>query len=500
MKKRVLVSFLCCLLAVTMLTGCGGGETQDSGKNPEEITISYEYKSPLNPFDYASDLTRNIMGTLIRVDRGDGDRITEDLAESYEISEDQCAWTFHLRDAKFSDGKQVTADDVVGSLEYALSTPTGAVNYVGYSAEAKDEKTVVIKVATKSPNTGYYISTIPILNAEKFKEMGDEKYFAEMIGTGPYMLESYDEATGLAVLTENPEYWGEEPTIKKVNLRYIPDPNTALIALRNGEVDFTDIPSSSYKEASGDDSLKVEFGRQTLGDYIIFNTEADPISNEKLRKAIMYAIDCDGLAKMSATEGDYHVENCFYMDTWGIEKSEDIPVYNYDPEKAKALLKEAGLSTPLDLGEIKITGDQASTWEAIQQSLAEVGINIKVSSVENTVWLDSLWKGDFKMAALTNSEMISFADVCENFHSEGIELGYNLSRYGDPTLDKYIDAARFSDDPEVQSKNFHEVVKIINEKVLWGSLYYYGRIYAMNKNLNAEVEDPNIYFNEMSWN
>ncbi|WP_251631296.1 ABC transporter substrate-binding protein [Emergencia sp. JLR.KK010] len=499
MKKRILISFLCCLLAVTMLTGCGGDDSQGSGKNPEEITISYEYKSPLNPFDYSTDLTRNIVDNLIRVDRDNGDSITGILAESYEVSDDQLEWTFHLRDAKFSDGKQVTADDVVGSLEYALSTPTGAVNYVGYSAEAKDEKTVVIKLATMSPNAAYYISTIPVINMEKFKELGDEKYFAEMIGSGAYMLESYDEATGLAILVENPEYWGEAPSIKKVTMRYIPDSNTALIALRNGEVDFTDIPSSTCKQASGDDNLKVEFGRQTLGNYIIFNTEADQVKDEKLRQAILYAIDCDGLAKMSAVEGDYAVENCFYLDTWGIDK-EGIPTYGYDPEKAKALIKEAGLSTPVDLGEIKITGDQASMWEAIQQSLAEVGINIKVSSVETTVWLESIWKGDFKMGAMTNSEMISFGDVCENFHSEGIELGYNLCRYNDATLDKYIDAARFSTDSETQMKNFKEVAKIINEKALWADLFHYGRIYAMNKNLNAKVEDPNIYFNEMSWN
>ena len=508
MKRRALALFLCCALTVTAFTGCsGGGDEGESGTKSEEITIAYDYKTPIDPFTYPSDLTRSVVDSLIRatLTENDGEQITPVLAESYETSKDGLNWTFHLRDAKFSDGKELTADDVVGSLEYALSTPMGASNYMGYSAKAIDEKTVVISVERYSANTAHYIGELPIINAESFESMGEDEYFNKLIGTGPYILDSYEEATGLAELSANPDYWGEEPSIKKVTMRYIPDSNTALIALRKGEVDFAPIPSSTYEQASDDGNLKTVFGLPTMGNFIIFNTQAEPFDDPLVRQAVLYAIDFEGIAKMSGIEGNYNVPNCFFMEEWGMDKPDDFTEYNYDPEKAKELLEEAGVQTPLNLGEIQITQAQQSIWEAVQQNLADAGITITVGSVEDTVWLDNIWKGNFIMAAINDMDMVStgYTGVCDVFHSEGIELGYNYCRYSDPDLDEYIDEARKATKYEDQNRYFSEVLKIVNNEALWGIIYNYGRIFAMNKDLSVSEDNINntkIYFNEMSWN
>ncbi len=504
MKKRILALILCFAMTAVLLAGCGGDQASQNNSNvkKDELTLAYSYKPPLDPFNYSTDITRNVMEPLIRFDRMRDEGIVPLLAETYESTEDGLTWTFHLRDAKFSDGTPVTANDVVYSLDYALSTPVGAGTYIGYAAEALDEKTVVFTVPYFSDNTAYYISTIPIVNSAKFESEGDEEYFKTLVGTGPYILESYDDTTGLAVITANPDYWGGQPQIKKITLRYIPDPNTALIALQRGDVDFTSIPPATYNQASKDSNLKIQFGKPTLGNYIIFNTEVAPFDNQKLRQAILYAIDTDGVAAMSEVKGNYVVPHCFYLPEWGMDKPAEFTEYTYNPDKAKELLEESGLELPVDLGEIGITSDQKAMWEAIQQNLAEVGITIKVSSLETSIWMENLWKGNFGIAAMSNLGMADagYTNICDIFHSSGIEHGYNYSRFADPELDAYLEAAAYSPDYDVQNENFGKALNIINDQALWGTLYTYGRIYAMNKALNIDTTSTQLIFNEISWN
>ncbi len=507
MKKQILSVLLCCATAATLLTGCGGGDAPSQATNnndTESVVVAYDRKTPLDPFTYSTDLTRNIVDYLIEFNREqtESEGITLVLADSYNHSDDKKTWTFHLRDAQFSNGNPLDANDVVASLEYALTTPMGAGNYEGYHAEAQDDKTVVFTTDRYSDNVPYYLARLPIIDAESFESMGEEEYFNAMIGTGAYVLDSYDEATGLAELSASETYWGEQPAIKHVTMRYIPDPNTALIALRGGEVDFASISSANYSQAAGDSSLKIQFSEPTLGNYIVFNAQADPVSDQKLRQAILYAIDTEGIAAMSAVEGDYEVLHGFYQPEWGMEKPDNFTEYSYDPDKAKELIAETGLQTPIDLGTISIMDSQKSIWEVIQQNLAEVGINIQLSSVESTVWLDNIWKGDFLIAALTDTDIVGsgYTGICDMFYSWGIESGYNYSRYSDPALDDLLVAAAQATEKDEQNEYFGQALNVINNQALWGIIYTYGRIYAMSADLNAETYVPDIYFNEMSWN
>ena len=391
MKKGTMSLILGCMIGAAAFSS---GAMADQESNT--LTAAYTYKAPLDPFDYATDITRTIVEPLIRYDglKEADEQVTPMLAESYEISEDGLTWTFKLRDAQFSDGKQVTADDVVGSLDYALTTATGAGNFAGFSAEAVDEKTVAITVPVAAEYIRYYLGNLPIINAEKFEAEGAEAYFETLTGTGPFVLQSYDEATGVAELTANENYWGGKPALDAINFRYVPDANTVLIALQKGEVDYAPITSATYNQANKDSKLKTQFSAPILGNYIIFNTQSEIVADQALRQAILFAIDTDGVALMSEVPGNYQVPHGFFQPEWGMDKPEGFTEYAYDPEKAKELLAEAGIETPVDLGEISITQDQKAMWEAIQQNLADVGINISVSSVETTIWLDKLWKGD----------------------------------------------------------------------------------------------------------
>ena len=93
-----------------------------------------------------------------------------------------------------------------------------------------------------------------------------------------------------------------------------------------------------------------------------------------------------------------------------------------------------------------------------------------------------------------------YTNICDIFHSSGIEHGYNYSRFADPELDAYLEAAAYSPDHDVQNENFGKALNIINDQALWGTLYTYGRIYAMNKALNIDTTSTQLIFNEISWN
>ena len=169
MKKRMIAMLLCTATAVSLLAGCGSKSEEPIAKDPESLVVAYDIKNPLDPFTYPTDLTRNVMEPLIKYQRSQEENggITEALAESYEHSEDGLTWTFHLRDAKFSNGADLDSGDVVASLEYALGTPVGAGNYAGYHAQAIDEKTVEISVEKFSDNEAMYLSWLPIVDAVK---------------------------------------------------------------------------------------------------------------------------------------------------------------------------------------------------------------------------------------------------------------------------------------------------------------------------------------------
>ena len=498
MKKGKVSLILGCMLGAAVFTSAVSAD-----QTSNTLTAAYTYKAPLDPFEYATEITRTIVEPLFRYNglAEAEEQVVPMLAESYEISEDGLTWTFTLRDAKFSDGKQVTADDVVGSLDYALTTAIGAGNYAGFSAEALDEKTVAITVPVAADYIKYYIGTLPIIDAEKFAEDGADVYFENLVGTGPFVLQSYDEATGVAELTANDDYWGGKPALDAINFRYVPDANTVLIALQKGEIDYAPITSATFNQANKDSNLKTQFSAPVLGNYIIFNTENELVADQKLRQAILYAVDTDGVALMSEVPGNYQVPHGFFQEEWGMDKPDGFTEYSYDPDKAMELLAEAGIETPIDLGEIGITQDQKAMWEAIQQNLADVGINISVSSLETTIWLDKLWKGDFAIAALTGADMVSlgYANVCDIFQSAGIEYGYNYSRYADEELDGYLMAAEYTLDHDEANENFGKALNIINDQALWGIIDTYGKVYAMNKELNVNTDDT-VYLGDASWN
>lgn len=220
------------------------------------------------------------------------------LATDWTISEDGLEYVFNLREGvKWHDGSDFTADDVVFTMNRAKEMPsTKSKAAVIKSAEALDEHTVKLTLEYAYPNFILQLASYPwcIVSKNAVETYGDDND-QMLIGTGAYKFVS--NTTGVGVTLEsNKDYWGGEPYFETINYKLIPDNNTALTALLNGEIDLDQVTTAlDVDYVNNTDGMTVHSFQRTAAYFIAFNQAEAPLNNEYFRKAIAYAIDQGGL-------------------------------------------------------------------------------------------------------------------------------------------------------------------------------------------------------------
>ncbi|KWX67052.1 hypothetical protein ASJ79_05055 [Mycobacterium sp. NAZ190054] len=299
-------------------------------------------------------------------------------------------WEFKLREGvTFHDGTPLTANDVKASIEY-VSNPevTGSFSFPNqFTAEVVDDHTVRI-------NTGEpFAATLALLASgvsavvapAHLIESGnlDEK----MVGTGPYMWDSYEgEETGVK-LTANPEYWGEQPAVKDFYFRFVGDSQTRLAALQSGQAQIIDrVEPDQIPVIEATPGLAVQRTPTVESKWTAFRIQKAPMDNVKLRQAIAHAIDVPTIVD-NIMMGSGEVNTSFLT---SMQKfSGNSPTFpTYDPEKARQLLAEAGYPNGEGLRELEYcvsVGFYPKTkeyGEYIVQNLADIGIKSRLQTLE----------------------------------------------------------------------------------------------------------------------
>ncbi|MGO1972951.1 MAG: ABC transporter substrate-binding protein [Propionibacteriaceae bacterium] len=267
--RRIAMSTLAALMVLLM----GGlavpaAHADEEGDKTLTIAVSQEVDS-LSPFQAVRLITTNLhrwmYDFLTNYDPETGETIPA-LAESWETSEDELTWTFHLReDSTWSDGEPVTAEDVEWTFTTMMTDEAAATANGGFvenfeKVTATDEHTVEIKL--KSPQVTMLALDVAILpkhkweDVEDFAEFNNDEEFP-VVGNGPWILTEHDVNKSIT-LEANPDYWRGRPGFDKLVLRYISDPDAQVEALRNGEVDFVSgITPAQFKALEGQDNIKV---------------------------------------------------------------------------------------------------------------------------------------------------------------------------------------------------------------------------------------------------
>ena len=228
------------------------------------------------------------------------------------------------------------------------------------------------------------------------------------MGTGPYVLADWKKGSSIT-LTARPER-AARPAIKRVTFRFINDPAAQVAALLAGDVDGMPRLGAlqSLKQFQADKRFTVQIGSTAGKGQLTINNKKKPFDDVRVRRAIMHAIDRDAfidgvLEGLGQPIGSHFAPtDAGYMDLTG--------VYPYDPEKAKALLKEAGVATPLNVT-LTLPPPQYARkgGEVVAAMLAKVGINAKIENVEWAQWLSGPFKGNFDLTIINHVEPLDYA-------------------------------------------------------------------------------------------
>lgn len=499
MKKAIAVLAAACTLTMALPSGVYAEEA--SGKTDLVIAVDADVDT-LHPADFSTTVELNILNQLydtLMYLNPDGTHDPEPrIAESYEISEDGLDYTFHLRnDATFHDGTPVTAEDVVFSIElYKTSEYQGSQISMLSSVEATDEQTVVCHLDSPyAPFLGGILS--PFICSKEYYESDPDAFVTDPVGSGPYKFVS--RATGSNVILEaNEDYYRGAPAIKDLSFEVIPDTATKAIALQTGEINFAEIDSSVLAQLEANPDIAVTEVPTSSFCYVSMNLEKEPFDNVLVRQAINYAIDRENLIAV-CYDGEAEVNsNICAKSRSGY--SEDQLEYTYDPEKAKALLEEAGITTPYNLGEILVAEKYSNLATVIQNDLKAVGLEVSISVKEFNAYINDLTSGNYSITAL-NMTLEGDTQTLEMAFTTDYIGTANNARYSDAEMDELFNQTRSETDPEKRLELFNQIFSKAQDEAIYAVLCNPLTLYGYNAALNCP-EFPfegNFYVYDFAW-
>lgn len=408
-------------------------------------------------------LFRQLRNNLIEF--GPGGVLVPELAESWEGSSDARTWVFKLREGvTFHDGREFTAEDAVYSInrhrvEGTTSSAAPILKPVtDVKATGKHELTIVLN----DGNVGFPdIMTLETLGIVP----NGETDFAKGIGTGGYMLESFEPGVK-SVTKRNPNYWKPDRAhFDAVEMIAIKDAAARTAALVSGSIDacnFVDLKTANLLKRNTQIELLSVAGKAHYTFPMLM--DADPFTNLDIRTAMKYAINREEMVKVIAG-GFASVGNDQPITPAYQFYNPDLKPKAYDPDKAKFHLKKAGhdtLSVELYVSETPFAGatDAAVLY---REQAAKAGIDIKVvKTPEDGYWNDIWFKKPF-CAARWSGRANEDAMISLAYSTDGIAAGWNETHMSDPKLDQMLVAARTEFDEAKRRQLYYDMQVLISE-------------------------------------
>ncbi|MEZ4662403.1 MAG: ABC transporter substrate-binding protein [Caldilineaceae bacterium] len=416
------------------------------------------------------------------------------LAESWEQSEDGLTWTFHLRQGVlFSNGREMTAEDVKWSYERLINPETGAGNAARVGPpetqiEVIDDYTVAITHPEPFgifPQSVGFDKSTGIVAQESLEEDGAINI---PIGTGPFQISEVEGTTRL-LLTKNENYWQEGlPYLDAIEITPIPDDTVRETALAGGEVDWVlAIAPQSYEAMQADDNVVVATAPQLSYDYIGINLTREPFTDVRVRQAIALALDRDQLCAAGffgiceTIQGPIGTGSPWYF---------DYAPYGQDIEQAKALLAEAGYADGFEMELLPTVqyGETVRAAQVLQQQLAAIGITASINAPEWSEWLEL--EGNFNYDAyICNWNGLIDADQYYYLqHRTG--LVFNFTGYSNPEFDALVDEGRSISDFEQRYSIYEQANQILVDEAPYIYMYNKKEIRAYAPNVHGFTVRP----------
>lgn len=495
--KRTLLT----LAVAATLAGTVAGSMSEAAAQEKTLKVRF-YDDPAG-FDPANifrieneNIAFNLFSGLTTYDGKTG-KIVPDLAESWQ-TDDNKRWVFKLRKGvKFHKGYgEMTAADVVYSYNRILDPKTASpyraeLNNLD-TIETPDPYTVILTLKTPDGNFLHQVANYhqgQIVSKKAIEDAGDKVRW-NPVGTGPYYLDFID-VNSRIILKAHKDYFRGPPPIDTLNFSIIKDENTAAIALRNGEIDL--VMRANREEIL--DTLKKEgFKMNRVENYAValkvFNPTVKPLGDVRVRQAIAHAIDSKTIS--AATGPSMQAAADSMLMPWMDVYSDAIPKYEYNPEKAKKLLAEAGYPNGFALKQLSTSAQGVTEYQQFEiDYLSQVGIKMSMELVDTPTFNQRRNKGEFETATrllpAVNPDMILFSYL----HPSNISpKGLNGARYDNPKVTALLEGARGEVDPVKRKAMYAEIQKIAMTDLLYLPQYASHVTWPSKKN----VEGVNINY------
>ncbi|MCM8901243.1 hypothetical protein KVG29_08415 [Caldicoprobacter algeriensis] len=418
------------------------------------------------------------------------------LAERWEVSEDGLVWTFYLRKGvKFHDGSDFTAHDVKWTIDTIKDPATGSPFRADLEAikevEVVDDHTVRIILNYPFPNLLFNLSNTAagIHPANAYEKYGDDYGKKIVIGTGPYKLEEWIPGDR-TVLVKNEDYnWGPEwmsnrgpALIDKIILKVIPDESSRIMELETGGIHILrNVPETYVEKLGKNPDITVYKEPATKLGYLAYATDKEPFNDVRVRRAINHALNREEIIKFvfrGIGEVAYGYLPPALKDEY-LEESRGL-AYEYNPEKARQLLAEAGYPNGF---KATLSADNSSKSsklaEIIQRQLKEVGIETKIQLYDSASYTDMLKEGKQELFireySWPNADILDWFLLSERFPYP------NHSRWRDPKTDELIMYAARRPTWAERAKAYKEVQRYLIEQAVWAPIYVPMQIIVVRK-------------------
>ena len=523
--RFLVIAALMSLLVAACGGGDGGGDDEGGGDGSGELEeVTWALPGLPDVLLVPHDWTTYSGAVMSLVEEGllafgDDLSLQPALAEDYEVV-DPTTYVFTLRDGvTFHDGTPLTADDVVFSIEWNMD-PDNASQLAAFFAsvdtvEATAENEVTITL--KKPDAQFIYSTAHmsgfIMKQDQLGSAGEDFGTPDLlpVGTGPYQLVEFvpdDHVT----LERFDDYWGDPGAAQRIVIREIPDSQTRLLAMQNGDIDGTfDVPVSEADQWEGLDGVTLVTAPSNGVYQLILDFETPPFDDPNVRKAIAMAVDREGIVQAVLHGNGAPALAINPPGIWGgvldegavTQFYETIPTYQFDLDAARAALAESSVPDGFDFSVPVPNNDPVAinSFLAIAESLGQIGITMDVRQVDPGEWLD-VYFGHEDLGAQFMAYFPDYADPANYpylfyYSGNAVANGLNGSNYRNDEVDAAIETALESTDTGERAQALQDAIAQAQEDVATVPIHWPDSAMAISDELR--LDGYNAFWYNVPW-
>uniref|UniRef100_A0A7C5U547 ABC transporter substrate-binding protein n=1 Tax=Caldiarchaeum subterraneum TaxID=311458 RepID=A0A7C5U547_CALS0 len=520
MKKVSAITKIQAVAIAIVIIAAGIGATLLLTQSPaqtaiERIRIAIGIEpDTLDPTAQTTTLVANVMyyvyETLVKIQDPDG-KIVPGLAESWTVSPDGLTYTFNLRrGVKFHDGSTLDANVVKQNFDRMLDPKTRSPQRAVVGHTRIDKVTVTgqysLEIKLKEPFAPF-LRGLASIHSAIISPLALQKYGTGLVdepaGTGPFKFVKWNRGESL-ILQLFDEYWDQKATIKELVFRFIPEAASREAALLAGDVDIAVLPpASDVTKLRQDSRVKVYTPPTQRIIFITLNTQWGPLKDARVRQALNYAVDKNAIVEKVV----------FGLATPAVAplpefliKNTRIGFYEYNPNKAKQLLAEAGYPNGFKMTLLHPVGryiQDKQIAEAVQAYLREVGVEVELKTADWPTFVASINQKTLEEQIQSHQAVLlgwgywlydPHPQLYGQFHSsQWPKNGLAPAFYKNPRVDELLDQAAKTVDEEKRTQLYIELSKLIWEDAPWIFLHVQSYFIVAR----ADLKDLIMQNNEM---